>query len=45
MPGYYPQSTYPFALQILLFFGSLVFTVFQERWFTCHTMIIGGFGF
>ena len=43
MPGFYPASTYPFALQFLLFFGSLFYTVFKERWLAAHVQIIGGF--
>ena len=40
MPGLYPASTYPFALQFLLFFGSLFFTVFKDRWMRVERQIV-----
>lgn len=40
MPGLYPAQTFPFALQILLFFGSLFFTVFEDRWMRVDSMIM-----
>ena len=43
MPGFYPASTYPFALQFLVFFGSLFFTVFEDRWMSNQKQIIIGF--
>lgn len=43
MPEYYPASMYPFALQFLLFFGSLFYTVFKDRWISTEKQIIGSF--
>ena len=43
MPNYYPASTYPFALQFLLFFGSLFYTVFRDRWVSSEYQIIACF--
>ena len=43
MPEYYPASTYPFALQFLLFLGSLFYTVFKDRWMASEVQIIGCF--
>ena len=40
MPGLYPQQTYPFALQFLSFFGSLFFTIYEDRWMRVETQII-----
>ena len=43
MPGYYPASTYPFALQFLLFFGSMYFTIFGDRYISNDRTVIYGF--
>ena len=44
MPGHYPASTYPFALQFLVFFGSIFGTIFQDRWMSISMQIIVFFG-
>ena len=44
MPTFYPASTFPFALQVLLFFGSLFFTVFKDRWIRTDIQFFMSFG-
>ena len=43
MPGHYPANTYPFALNFLLFAGSVFFTVFKDRWIRTDRQIMIGF--
>ena len=40
MPGMLPAQTYPFALQFLNFFGSLFYTIFEDRWMLTENIIV-----
>lgn len=44
MPGHYPASTYPFALQCFVFFGAVFSTIFKDRWMSLDKQMTIFFG-